>query len=245
VKAADESKVAVIIPAKNEVHSVGTIVADVRHLHPGFDIIVIDDASTDTTGATARRAGATVLRAPIGLGYGGAVQTGFKYAHRHGYDLVILMDADGQHDPDYIQTLVDASRDFDLVVGSRFRGLPSYKIPLMRLIGMRVFSTIASAITGQRITDTSSGFQALHRKVFSLFALGSYPVDFPDADTIIWVARHGFRVGEVPVKMHQREVGQSMISGLGSSLRYALKMPLSIIVTILRIPSSHRGEDSS
>lgn len=245
MNAADDRKVAVIIPAKNEVHSIGTIVGEVRRLHPTFDIIVIDDASTDATGGRARRAGARVLTAPIGLGYGGAVQTGFKYAHSHGYDLVILMDADGQHDPDYIQTLVEASRDFDLVVGSRFKGLPSYRIPVIRLIGMRVFSAIASAITGQRITDTSSGFQALRRNVFSLFALGSYPVDFPDADTIIWVARHGFRVGEVPVKMHKREVGQSMISGLGSSLRYALKMPLAIIVTILRIPSSQRGEDSS
>jgi glycosyltransferase involved in cell wall biosynthesis len=242
---ADERRVVVIIPARNEVHSIGSIVAEVLGLHPGFDVVVIDDASTDSTGDAARRAGARVLRAPIGLGYGGAVQTGFKYAYRHGYDLVILMDADGQHDPNYIDTLLEASHTYDLVVGSRFRGVPSYRIPTVRRIGMKIFSTIASAITGQSITDTSSGFQALRRDVFALFALGAYPVDFPDADTIIWVARHGFSVGEVPVKMHERVAGTSMISGLSSSVRYALKMPLSIIVTILRIPSSHRREDSS
>jgi glycosyltransferase involved in cell wall biosynthesis len=242
---ADKRKVAVIIPARNEVHSIGPIIARVLRLHPDFDVVVIDDASTDATGEAARRAGARVLRAPIGLGYGGAVQTGFKYAYKRGYDLVILMDADGQHDPDYISTLFEASHTHDLVVGSRFRGVPSYRIPVVRRIGMKVFSAIASAITGQSITDTSSGFQALRRDVFTLFALGSYPVDFPDADTIIWVARHGFSVGEVAVKMHERVAGTSMISGLGSSLRYALKMPLSIIVTILRIPSSHKREDSS
>lgn len=240
-----EQRVIVVIPAKNEVHSIGSIVSEVLHLHPGFDVLVIDDASTDRTGDVARRSGAKVLRAPIRLGYGGAVQTGFKYAHKHNYDLVILMDADGQHDAGYIGHLLEASREFDMVIGSRFRGEATYRIPFIRLMGMKVFSAIASVITGRRITDTSSGFQALGRSVFSLFALGSYPVDFPDADTIIWVARHGYRVGEVAVKMHPRTAGKSMISGVSSSLKYALKMPLSIVVTILRIPSSQKGEDSS
>jgi glycosyltransferase involved in cell wall biosynthesis len=239
-----EQRVLVVIPARNEVHSIGSIVSEVLRLHPGFEVLVIDDASTDRTGDVARRSGAKVLRAPTQLGYGGAVQTGLKYAHKRHYDLVILMDADGQHDPAYIDQLLEGSRDFDMVIGSRFRGEATYRIPFIRRIGMTVFSTIASVITGTRITDTSSGFQALSRGVFSLFALGSYPVDFPDADTIIWVARHGYRVGEVAVKMHPRTAGTSMISGLNSSLKYALKMPLSIIVTILRIPSSQKGENS-
>jgi hypothetical protein len=107
---------------------------------------------------------------------------------------------------------------------------------------MRVFSSIASALTGQKISDTSSGFQAIRSNVVALFALGAYPVDFPDADMLIWVARHGYRVGEVGVRMHPRVAGKSMISGLGASLKYALKMPLSILVTILRIPYPDRGE---
>jgi len=238
-----ERKVLVVIPARNEAASVGPVVSRVVALHPGYDVLVIDDASGDETGEVARRAGAKVLRAPINLGYGGAVQTGFKYALARGYDLVVLMDADGQHEPDCIDKLVDAAGQYDLVVGSRFRGSASYRIPAVRLMGMKLFSAIASAITGERLTDTSSGFQALGKRVFSMFARGSYPVDFPDADTLIWVSRHGFKVGEVGVVMHQRVAGKSMISGLGSSLRYAVKMPLSILVTIMRIPSGEKGDD--
>jgi len=241
---AGNPRVLVVIPARNEEASVGAVVARVVALHPDFEVLVIDDASTDRTARVAADAGAGVLRAPIRLGYGGAVQTGFKYAHRKGHDLVLLMDADGQHDPESVGALVEASARYDLVVGSRFRGAESYKIPLIRLAGMKVFSAVASAITGTRLTDTSSGFQAVSRKVFSLFALGSYPVDFPDADTLIWVARHGFTIGEIAVVMHQRQSGKSMISGLTSSLTYAVKMPLAILVTVLRIPTNEKGEDA-
>ena len=238
----DARKVLIVIPARNEEPSVGAVVSKVTALHPDFDVLVINDASSDRTAEVARVAGGAVLSAPIRLGYGGAVQTGFKYAYEKGYDLVVLMDADGQHDPAYIRALVDASSDYDLVVGSRFKGRASYKIPPVRLAGMKMFSRVASAISRQHLSDTSSGFQALTRKVFKLFALGSYPVDFPDADTLIWVARHGFKIGEVPVEMHARVSGKSMISGVGSSLKYGLKMPLAILVTILRIPTVEKGD---
>jgi glycosyltransferase involved in cell wall biosynthesis len=239
-----ERRVLVVIPARNEAASVGQVISRVTTLHPGFDVLVIDDDSRDETAKRALQAGARVLRAPVNLGYGGAVQTGFKYAYGHGYDLVVLMDADGQHDPDCIKNLIEASDEYDLVVGSRFKGRTSYRISPIRLLGMRLFSAIASVMTGLRLTDTSSGFQALSRRVFSLLALGSYPVDFPDADNLIWVSRHGFKVGEVAVVMHRRVAGKSMISGVGSSLRYALKMPLAILVTILRIPSAEKGADA-
>jgi glycosyltransferase involved in cell wall biosynthesis len=237
-------KVAIVVPARNESACIGTVLERTRDLYPDYDIVVIDDASSDDTGDIARRVGAVVLRAPVQLGYGGAVQTGFKYACARDYDLVVLLDADGQHDPRYVARLVEASSEYDFVVGSRFLGEAHYDIPPVRLAGMKVFSAIASAITGQRITDTSSGFQALRRRVFELFATTHYPVDFPDADTIIWIARHGFRVGEVPVEMHQRMAGRSMISGLTSSLKYALKMPLSILVTLLRIPVPRKEEEA-
>lgn len=238
------SKVVIVIPARNEEASVGAVVSDVRARRPDLDVVVIDDASQDGTARVARAAGAKVLAAPIRLGYGGAVQAGFQYAYARGYDLVVLMDADGQHDPAYVGALVEAADRHDLVVGSRFLGLESYRIPPLRLAGMRIFSLVASAITGQRLTDTSSGFQALRRRVFGMFARGAYPVDFPDADTLIWVARHGFRIGEVPVVMHQRMTGKSMISGVGSSLKYVLKMPLAILVTVLRIPTTEKGDDA-
>ena len=233
-----------MVPARNEEACIGPVLRQTSGLYPGYDMVVIDDASDDATGDIARSAGATVLRAPINLGYGGAVQAGFKYAYARDYDIVVLLDADGQHDPRYVADLVEAAREYDFVVGSRFRGEAHYDIPPIRMAGMKVFSAIASAITGQRITDTSSGFQALRRPVFAMFATTHYPVDFPDADTIIWIARHGFKVGEVPVEMHQRVAGTSMISGLASSLKYALKMPLSILVTLLRIPAPRREEEA-
>ncbi|MGQ9602704.1 MAG: glycosyltransferase family 2 protein [bacterium] len=235
-------RVAVVIPTRNESHSIGDIVAAIRDRYPDFDIIVVDDASEDGSGQIATKAGAKVLRLPIRLGYGGAVQTGLKCAYRKKYDLVVLMDADGQHDPESIKQLVEASKHYDLVIGSRFLGEASYKIPFVRLIGMKIFSFLTSLIIGKRITDTSSGFQAISREVCGLFALGHYPVDFPDADMIIWVARNGYRVGEVGVIMHERKIGRSMISGIRSSLKYALKMPLAILVTILRVPGIAKGE---
>ena len=243
-EAARPQKIAIVIPARNEEACIGPVLETTAGLYPSYDIVVVDDASSDRTGEIARAAGATVLRAPVNLGYGGAVQAGFKYAHARGYDLVVLLDADGQHDPRYVADLVEAAREYDFVVGSRFRGEVHYAIPPVRRTGMRVFSAIASAITGQRITDTSSGFQALRKNVFGMFATTHYPVDFPDADTIIWIARHGFRVGEIPVEMHQRVAGTSMISGLASSLKYALKMPLAILVTLLRIPASRKEEEA-
>ncbi len=235
-------RIAVIIPARNEAQTVGEVVGEVRLRFPHFDIIVIDDASEDATGEIAKQAGADVIRTPIRLGYGGAVQTGLKLAHKRNYDLVILMDADGQHDPASIEKLISAARGNDFVIGSRFLGEACYRIPLIRRLGMKIFSAIASVVVGRKLTDTSSGFQALRKDVYSLFALGDYPVDFPDADMVIWVARHGYRVAEVAVRMHERKSGRSMISGLASSLRYALKMPLAILVTLLRVPSRRGGK---
>jgi len=234
----------IVIPARNEEACIGAVLGEVSSLYPGYDVVVVDDASEDRTGEIARRAGATVLAAPIRLGYGGAVHAGFKYAHERDYDVVVLLDADGQHDARYIADLVDATSEYDLVIGSRFRGKVHYRIPPVRYAGMKVFSAIASAIIGRRVTDTSSGFQALRRSVFGLFATTTYPVDHPDADTIIWVARHGLEVGEVPVEMRGRTAGRSMISGLVSSLRYAVKMPLAILVTLLRIPAPRKEEEA-
>ncbi len=235
-------RVVVVIPAHNESASIGNVITGIRGRHPDLDIVVVDDASDDDSGEIASRLGATVLRLPIRLGYGGAVQTGLKYAYRKAYDLVILMDADGQHDPESIKHLLEASKDYDLVIGSRFLGKACYRIPLVRKIGMKLFSSLTSLVVGRKITDTSSGFQAISRDVCRLFALGHYPVDFPDADMIIWVSRNGYRVGEVGVTMHRRKSGKSMISGISSSFKYAFKMPLAILVTILRVPGMPKGE---
>ncbi len=226
-------RVAVIMPAHNEEQTVGTVIARLKALVPEADVVVINDASTDRTAEVARAAGATVISLPINLGYGGAVQTGFKFAVRKGYDAVVLMDADGQHDPECVPTLLKALEDADFVLGSRFLGECRYRVSLPRRIGMWLFGTIVRRVTRQPITDPTSGFQALRREVVAFLADDHYPVDFPDADVLILLHRAGFRIKEVPVVMHQRVFGESMHSHL-KAVYYVFKMSLSVLATLLR-----------
>lgn len=228
-------KTVVIIPAHNESRTVGTLILSLRTLLPQVDVVVVNDASTDSTAEVAAAAGAQVLNLPINLGYGGAVQTGFKYTITQGYDIVVQMDADGQHDPACVSRLLQALEKggVDVVVGSRFLENCGYKVPFFRRIGMWLFGTIATLATHQKVTDSTSGFQALRQSVVKFLAEEHYPSDFPDADILILFHRAGFRVVEVPVVMHQRVWGQSMTARL-KSLYYIFKMCLSILVTLLR-----------
>lgn len=221
------------MPARNEEKTVGTVISSLKALLPHADILVVNDSSTDKTAKVAMEAGAKVLNLPINLGYGGAVQTGFKYAARNDYDAVILMDADGQHDPGSVPDLMKALKDADFVLGSRFIGKCSYSIPLARRLGMLLFSKIVRMVTKQRITDPTSGFQALRRKVIEFLANDHYPIDFPDADVLILLHRAGFRIKEIPVVMQQRLHGVSMHSPL-KALYYLFKMFLSILAILLR-----------
>jgi len=178
-------KTLIVMPAHNEVQTIGAVLARLRAVVPDADILVINDASTDETAKVAEQAGATVLNLPINLGYGGAVQTGFKYASRKGYEAVVLMDADGQHDPECVPDLLTALQEADFVLGSRFLGDCRYKVPLSRRIGMWLFGTLVRLVTQLPITDPTSGFQALRREVVVFLADEHYPVDFPDADVLI------------------------------------------------------------
>lgn len=227
-------KTLIIMPARNEEQTVGTIIARLKALVPNADILVINDASTDKTAEVALRVGAKVINLPINLGYGGAVQTGFKYAVQKGYDVVILMDADGQHDPTCVPDLLKALQDADFVLGSRFLGNCQYKIPFARRLGMWFFSKIVRWVTGQPITDPTSGFQALRREVVEFLANDHYPIDFPDADVLILLHRAGFRIKEIPVIMRQRLHGVSMHSHL-KAIYYVFKMSLSILATLMRV----------
>ena len=226
-------KTLIIMPARNEAQTVGAVIARLKALVPDADILVVNDASTDDTAKVAAKAGANVINLPINLGYGGAVQTGFKYAARHDYDAVVLMDADGQHDPTCVPKLLRALQDADFVLGSRFLGECHYKIPIARRIGMWLFGKIVNWVTGQKITDPTSGFQALRKEVVKFLAEDNYPVDFPDADILILLYRAGFRIKEIPVIMHDRQHGVSMHSHL-KALYYVFKMSLSILATLTR-----------
>ncbi len=226
----------VIMPAHNEAANIGRVLSEVLTSVPGLDVLVVDDFSTDETAAVAALAGARLLRLPCNLGYGGAVQTGFRYAVRNGYKFGVLMDADGQHDASSIPQLlrVVQAGQADLALGSRFLGRMEYRTTFVKRIGMLVFRELVSRIIGQRITDPTSGFQALNRDVMAFFAADNYPIDFPDADTILLLHFAGFRLREVPVVMRERLSGVSMHSSW-KPFYYVFKMFLSIFIVLLRV----------
>ena len=233
--AAGRTRVLVVMPAFNEEQSIGETLARVRAAIPEADLLVVNDCSSDRTTEVAERALARVVELPCNLGYGGAVQAGFKVALARGYDIVIQMDADGQHDPASVRDLLSpVLRDqADVAIGSRFLGEASYRIPALRRIGMDVFGRIVTFVTRRRFSDPTSGYQAMNRKAIAFFARDNYPSDFPDADTIILLVLAGFRVQEVPVVMRARTSGASMHSNL-KAFYYVSKMLLAIFMVLVR-----------
>jgi len=231
----DDNLYVIIIPAYNESGRIVSTIAGIREFSSA-DIIVVNDGSTDNTAKEAKVAGVFVIELPFNLGYGAALQTGFKYALKKGYGFAVQMDADGQHDPAAIPSLIKPVVDgeVDVALGSRFSGRGDYRAPFMRRVGICFFAFITSILTGKRITDSTSGFQALNRKAMEFFASDLYPVDYPDADVIIMLKRRGIKFMEVPVKMKMAVGKVSMHSGVVKPLYYIFKMLLSILVTLLR-----------
>jgi glycosyltransferase involved in cell wall biosynthesis len=224
-----------IVPARNEERAVGSVVAEIRAFDERLDVVVIDDGSTDQTAAVAAAAGAFVVRLPFNLGIGAAVQTGFKFALEHGYDLAVRLDGDGQHDPAELPKLLAVlDRDqADVVVGSRFVDGPGdLRGPRARRIGIVFFARLVSALTRQRVTDTTSGFQALNRRGIAIFA-ADYPHDYPEVEATVMVHKHRLRLLEVQVTMRERQHGESSITAL-RSIYYMLKVTLALLVGMLR-----------
>jgi glycosyltransferase involved in cell wall biosynthesis len=232
---AGANRTLVIIPAHNEARNIGTVLAEIFDLQLGLDVLVVDDYSTDETTSVATQMGARVLRLPCNLGYGGALQAGFRYAAHYGYDFGVLLDADGQHAANSVPPLLQVvrQREADVAIGSRFLGRMEYHTSFVKRVGMAFFSHVVSRITKQRITDATSGFQAMNQEVMAFFAADNYPVDFPDADTILLLHFAGFRLQEVPVVMRERLSGESMHSSW-KPLYYVAKMFLSIFIVLLR-----------
>ena len=241
---ADLRRVA-IVPACDEAGSVGAVVREIRALDPGLEVVVIDDGSTDRTAAEAQAAGAHVVRLPFNLGIGGAVQTGFRYAFEHGFELAVRLDGDGQHDPGELPRLVApiVADEADIVVGSRFAGEASYRPRLARRIGIVVFSRVVSLLTRQRLTDPTSGFQALNRRAIALFA-ADYPHDYPEVEATVMVFRHRLRLAEVHVHMRERSAGSSSITALRSAY-YAVKVLLATFIALVRRSVVPPEEDRS
>lgn len=229
-------RVLVIIPAHNEEESLPGTLAEVRTKAPGVDILIVDDGSRDGTSAVARALGVPVVRHPVNLGVGGALQTGFRYAVEKGYDVGVQLDADGQHDPFYLGVLLEPvlAGLCEVSIGSRYVTSTGYRAPLNRRIGMLLFSGVVKLASGHTITDTTSGFRAYTRRVMEV-CQHDFPKDFPDAPLLITFARNGFRLLEVPVVMRERVAGQSFYT-LGKQLYYPYKNLLASLMALIRRP---------
>jgi glycosyltransferase involved in cell wall biosynthesis len=227
------ARTCVVIPAFNEGKSIQTVVRAVREHMPGATVVVVDDGSTDDTGANARAAGAAVLSLATNLGIGGAVQTGYKFALRRGHSFAVQIDGDGQHDPSetyhLFEQLVDG--DADLVVGSRWLGRGDYVAPRNRRFAMKFLQALVSWRARSRFTDTTSGFRALNRRGIELFAV-HYPTDYPEVESIVLARQFGLRVSEVPVKMEAREHGTSSIRGL-KTLYFMIRVTVGLLVGVM------------
>ncbi len=220
----------IIVPAYNEEGALPSTLRGIAGVRPAVDVVVVDDGSRDHTADAAAAAGASVLQLPFNLGVGAAVRTGLHYAASEGYERVVVMDADGQHDPDGVSVLLTALDHADLVIGSRFGpGAPDYPVGRTRRRAMRFLAAIVRLRTGQRFTDVTSGFRAMRRPVIELLA-AEYPAEYL-ADTVealLIVHDHGLSIGEVPVPMRPRTAGVPSSRGILLALNY-----LRVLVGIL------------
>ena len=239
MKLSDTTNTVMVVPAFNEEASIEALLAEIRRFVPGMSVVVINDGSDDGTAAVARRAGATVLDLPCNLGVGGAVQAGFMYAYEKGYEFVLRCDGDGQHPPSEAPRLVEAmnAADVDMVIGSRFLGTEGYKSTFLRNCGILGLAWVLSLICRQRVTDPTSGFQMVNRRLMYLFSR-SYPVEYPEPEALALLRRQGYDFMEVPASFRERQAGQSSIAGWGT-LYYVIKVCLALVVDRAR-PVDHR-----
>jgi glycosyltransferase involved in cell wall biosynthesis len=225
-----------VIPAYNEAATIATVIEAVRTRAPNFDILLIDDGSTDETAARGEALGCRVLRMPFNLGIGGAVQCGFQFALENGYDFAAQVDGDGQHEPGELVKLVDAIRGpagVDMVCGSRFLTDDyEYPAPISRRTGIHIFSFVLSKLVGAPVSDPTSGFRLYNRRAIELFAR-DYPHDYPEVEAVLMLHHHRLRMCEVPVQMYTRGGGRSSIS-TGKSAYYMVKVLLALLVGLAR-----------
>jgi glycosyltransferase involved in cell wall biosynthesis len=225
-----------VVPAFNEATTIGDVVRRIHADAPEWDVVVVDDGSTDSTADIAKAAGARVVRLPFNLGIGGAVQAGFVFAREHGYDVMAQVDGDGQHDPAELTKLVDHMRThpaLDMVCGSRFLSTDHrYPSPISRRTGIHIFAFLLSLFVHQPISDPTSGFRIYNRRAIRLFAT-DYPHDYPEVEAILMLHHHRLRMEEIPVRMYARGGGVSSISS-GKSAYYMVKVLLALFVGLFR-----------
>jgi glycosyltransferase involved in cell wall biosynthesis len=223
-----------IVPAFNEQETIVRVIDEIRAFDPELEIVVVDDGSRDRTAVVAEQHGAHVVRLPFNLGIGGAVQTGFRYAFDEGFRLAVRLDGDGQHDASQLGLLLEPvlSDEADIAVGSRFAGRGGYQSSRPRRAGITILARTVSLLVRRRVTDPTSGFQALNRHAIGLFA-ADYPHDIPEVEAVLMLHRHRLRMVEVPVRMRERAGGRSSI-GAVFAVYYMVKVLLALFVGLFR-----------
>ncbi len=227
-------KLLILIPAFNEEGAVGDLVREVRQVMPGVPVLVVDDCSADATRAVATHAGADLLPLPYHLGLGGCVQAGYRLAYELGYDYVIRVDGDGQHDPRYIPKILAALRneDCEMVIGSRFLNGAGEHSGFLRALGIVFFRAMLRPILGKPVRDPTSGFVGVNRTALALFSR-SFPLEYPEIEALVVLQRKRFRFVEVPCVMRPRRTGRTSITAL-RSLYYPIHVLLGVFVNVLK-----------
>ena len=225
-----QKKILLIVPAYNEVDNIERVVETIINEFPQYDYVVINDGSTDGTGRLCIERGYQVINLPINLGIGGAVQTGYMYALKNGYEYAVQLDGDGQHDAAYIDALIKplAEGNADVVIGSRFLKKEGFQSSFFRRTGIDILSRLIWMCTGKHVLDVTSGFRAVNQRFIAIYA-EDYPSDYPEPEAIITAVMHKGRVAEVPVVMKEREGGISSIN-FRKSIYYMIKVTLAILI---------------
>lgn len=222
------------MPAWNEEGVIAVVIAELRQVAPMVDVLVIDDGSVDKTVEAAASAGVPVVRLPFNLGVGGAMRTGFLYADRNGYDGVVQLDSDGQHDPALIPVLLDALDEADVVVGSRFAGTHHYQAGGLRRLAMRMLAGVLSRLCRTRLSDVTSGFRAAGPRAVPLFAR-AYPTEYlgDTVESLVLAKKAGLVVREVPVAMRPRAGGSPSQSPIRAAV-YLARAALVLVLALIR-----------
>lgn len=231
-----------IIPAYNEGGAIASVVKEVGEKCPGLAVMVIDDCSKDSTASKAKLAGARVLRLPCHLGLGGAVQAGYKLAFELGYERVVRIDGDGQHNPEDIPRLLGELErtGCEVVIGVRAKESGGLQTHPIRKVGIQFFRLLLRPILGRKVTDPTSGFLAVNARALGVFAQ-SFPLEYPEIETLVVLQRRRFRFEEVPCRMRKRMAGRSSITAL-KSVYYVIHVLLGVFINILRFDGRHRAE---
>ncbi|KHF35107.1 Undecaprenyl-phosphate mannosyltransferase [Paenibacillus sp. P1XP2] len=228
-------RILIIVPAYNEEPNLERLVSSIRQIKsPKIEMVIINDCSSDSTALLCNKLGVEVVNLPCNLGIGGAVQTGYKYALAHGYDIAVQVDGDGQHNPEYLSKLIQPilNDEADMVIGSRYIEKRGFQSSYLRRVGIKYFSRLLYILTGQLITDPTSGFRACNRKAIEVFSK-RYPVDYPEPESIMFLKRNKFTIKEIPVLMEPRLEGKSSITSF-KSVYYMTKVSLAILIDSMR-----------